>query len=140
MIRATKHKSRPMPAIYAQLVGLFPLRPLHDEIDYDNALEVAEALVGSVDLSDDQADYLDVLTDIIQKYETARHSVGRGGTPLNTLKQMLKERGLGGSDLGRLLGNRPLGSAVLRGERELSKAHIRILAVFFKVSTDLFLI
>jgi antitoxin component HigA of HigAB toxin-antitoxin module len=51
---------------------------------------------------------------------------------------MLKEQGMGGSDLGRLLGNRPLGSAILRGERQLSKAHIRILAEHFKVSTDLF--
>jgi HTH-type transcriptional regulator/antitoxin HigA len=130
--------SKPMPAIYAELVALFPLRPLHDEVDYDNALEVAEALVGSVGLSKDQADYLDVLTDIIQKYETRRHAVGGRGTPLDTLKRMLKEQDMGGSDLGRLLGNRPLGSAILRGERQLSKTHIRILAEHFKVSTDLF--
>jgi antitoxin component HigA of HigAB toxin-antitoxin module len=51
---------------------------------------------------------------------------------------MLNEQDMGASDLGRLLGNRPLGSAILRGERELSKAHIRILADHFKVSTDLF--
>jgi HTH-type transcriptional regulator/antitoxin HigA len=138
MIRAIKNKSKPMPAIYAGLVALFPLRPLHDEVDYDNALEVAEALVGSVHLSEDQADYLDVLTDIIQKYETRRHAMGGRSTPLDALKCMLKEQGLGGSDLGRLLGSRPLGGAILRGERELSKAHIRILAEHFKVSTDLF--
>jgi hypothetical protein len=64
-----KFATRPTPAAYAELVALFPLRPLHDEVDYDNALEVAKTLVGSVDLTDDQADYLDVLTDIIQKYE-----------------------------------------------------------------------
>jgi HTH-type transcriptional regulator / antitoxin HigA len=127
-----------MPADYAQLVALFPLRPLHDEVDYDNALEVAEALVGSVNLSEDQADYLDVLTDIIQKYEARRHAVRGRGTPLDALKRMLKEQGLGGSDLGRLLGNRPLGGAILRGERQLSKTHIRILSDYFKVSTDLF--
>jgi HTH-type transcriptional regulator/antitoxin HigA len=138
MIRTIKHKSKPMPTIYVELVALFPLRPLHDEVDYDNALEVAQALVGSVNLSKDQADYLDVLTDIIQKYETRRHAVGGRGTPLNTLKRMLKEQGMRGSDLGRLLGNRPLGGAILRGERQLSKAHIRILAEHFKVSTDLF--
>lgn len=95
-------------------------------------------LVGSVRLSQDQADFLDVLTDIIQKYESRRHAVGGGGTPLDTLKRMLKEQGLTGSDLGRLLGNRPLGGTILRGERKLSKAHIKILAEYFKVSTDLF--
>lgn len=138
MIRTIKNSSKPMPAGYAELVALFPLRPLHDEVDYDNALEIAETLVGSANLSDDQADYLDILADIIQKYETVRHSIGGRGTPLDTLKRMLKEQGLGGSDLGRLFGNRQLGGAILRGERQLSKTHIRILAEYFKVSTDLF--
>jgi len=138
MTRAIKHRSKRMPADYAELVALFPLRPLSDEVDYDNALEVAESLVGRVDLSEDQADYLDVLTDIIQKYESQRHAVGGGGSSLTTLKRMLKEQGMTGSDLGRLLGNRPLGGAILRGERKLSKTHIRILADHFKVSTDLF--
>jgi len=78
------------------------------------------------------------LTDIIQKYETRRHAVGGRSTVLDTLKRMLKEQGMRGSDLGRLLGNRPLGGAILRGERQLSKTHIRILAEHFKVSTDLF--
>jgi HTH-type transcriptional regulator/antitoxin HigA len=131
-------KHKPMPATYAELSALFPLRLLRDEVDYDDALEVAEALVGSVDLTEDQADYLDVLSDIIQKYESRRHAVGGRGTPLDRLKRMLKEQSLSGSDLGRLLGNRPLGGAILRGERELSKTHIRILADHFKVSTDLF--
>jgi HTH-type transcriptional regulator/antitoxin HigA len=126
-----------MPAINAELVVKFPLRPLHDEVDYDNALEMAEALVDSAGLSEDQADYLNVLTDIIQKYEARRHAIN-GGTPLDTLKRMLKEQGLTGLDLGRLLGNRSLGGAILRGERKLSKAHIQILAEHFKVSTDLF--
>jgi HTH-type transcriptional regulator/antitoxin HigA len=139
MIRANKQKSKTTPKAYAELVALFPLRPLHDEVDYDNALEIAEALVGPVDLSADQADYLDVLTDIIQKYESRRHRIGGTSTPLDTLKRMLKEQDLTGSDLGRLLGNRPLGGAILRGDRKLSKTHIRILADHFKVSTDLFI-
>ena len=50
MMRTIKDKSKQMPAIYGELVALFPLRPLHDEVDYDSALEVAEALVGSVHL------------------------------------------------------------------------------------------
>ena len=70
-----------LPATYAELIARFPLRPLHDEVDHDNALEIADALVGSVDLTDDQADYLDVLTDIIQKYKTHRHFVDGGSTP-----------------------------------------------------------
>ena len=91
------------------------------------------------ELTDDQADYLDVLADIIQKYEARHHPVNDRATPLSSLKNMLEERDMSASDLGRLLGNRALGSAILRGDRELSKSHIRILADYFKVSTDLFI-
>jgi antitoxin component HigA of HigAB toxin-antitoxin module len=88
-----------MPATYADLSARFPLRPLRDEMDYDNSLEVAAALVGSVDLTKDQANYLDVLTDIIQKYEARRYAVGGRGTALDRLKRVLKEQSLTGSDL-----------------------------------------
>ena len=37
------------------------------------------------------------------------------------------------SDLGRLMGKRSLGNAVLSGRRAASKSHIRILADYFKV-------
>jgi HTH-type transcriptional regulator / antitoxin HigA len=126
-------------ASYASLIAKFPLRPLHDEVDYDNALEVAESLVGLPRLSADQADYLDVLTDIIEKYEGRHHRITAGHSPLKALKAMVEEQGMSASDLGRLLGNRALGAALLRGDRELSKTHIRVLADHFKVSTDLFI-
>ena len=121
---------------YADLISHFPLRPLHDRHDYDNALEVAESLVGS-DLNDDQADYLDVLTDIIQKYESMNYAITGKRDPIKMLKAMMDERGMNGSDLGRLLGNRQLGSLILTGRRELSKANVRILAEEFKVSASL---
>jgi HTH-type transcriptional regulator / antitoxin HigA len=133
------HKSNRIPKSYTALIALFPLRPLHDEVDYDNALEIAEALVGRTDLTADQADYLDVLADIIQKYESRFHAIDGGGDSLETLRCMLEERGMNASDLGRLLGNRALGSAILRGQRQLSKTHIRVLSSYFKVSSDLFI-
>ena len=43
------------------------------------------------------------------------------------------------SDLGRLLGNRTLGAALLAGRRNLSKAHIKKLGEHFKVESGLFL-
>ena len=135
--RTTRRTSSPKS--YAALVSLFPLRPLRDEVDYDNALEMAESLVGLTAITDDQADYLDVLVDIIRKYESHHHPVEGQGSPLQTLRNLLEEHDMSASDLGRLLGNRALGSAILRGQRHLSKTHVRILAAHFKVSTDLFL-
>ena len=49
------------------------------------------------------------------------------------IRSLLKERGMSASDLGRLLGDRSLGHRVLTGERELSKAHIRVLADHFSL-------
>jgi antitoxin component HigA of HigAB toxin-antitoxin module len=43
------------------------------------------------------------------------------------------------SDLGRLLGNRGLGSLLLTGKRGLSKTHIRKLSEHFKVPANYFL-
>ncbi len=139
MSRAVIHKTNSVPKSYDALIALFPLRPLHDEVDYDNALEIAGLLVGRVDLSDDQSDYLDVLADIIQKYESRHHAMKGGGSPLQRLGRMLEEQGMNASDLGRLLGNRALGSAILRGQRQLSKTHIRLLSDHFKVGADLFI-
>ncbi|MCE9590680.1 MAG: hypothetical protein K8S99_09175 [Planctomycetes bacterium] len=135
----TKLAPQPAPSTYRELIARFPLRPLHDGVDYDNAIEIAESLVGLGNMSQDQADYLDVLTDIIQKYEAVHHAIGSKATPLGTLKRLLEEQDMNGSDLGRLLGSRPLGALILRGERQLSKTHIRKLADHFKVSTDLFI-
>jgi hypothetical protein len=42
------------------------------------------------------------------------------------------------SDLGRLLGTRTLGAAILRGERKISRANARVLGDYFKVKPALF--
>jgi HTH-type transcriptional regulator/antitoxin HigA len=133
-------KRRHAPATYRDLTAALPLRPLHDEVDYKHALKMAEALVGLVRPTVDQADYLDVLADIIQKYESTQHAIGGRADPIDALKSMMEEQGMSGSDLGRLFGNRALGSLVLNRQRTLSKANILKLAEHFHVSADLFLV
>ena len=59
--------------------------------------------------------------------------------PLETLKLLMEQRALRQSDLLPVFGSRSVASAVLGGKRELSKAHIRGLARFFRVSPELFL-
>lgn len=46
----------------------------------------------------------------------------------------MEESGMNANDLGKLLGHRQLGSAILRGERNPSKKHIKILSEHFHVS------
>ncbi len=131
---------RQMPKTYPELVSLMPPRAIHDDIDLANVAEIVDRLAVLEHPSKDQADYLETLSTLVAAYEDARHpiDVSRLG-PLETLRFLLQERGLSASDLGRILGQRQLGSAILRGRRQLSKTHIRKLAAHFGVSPGVFL-
>jgi HTH-type transcriptional regulator/antitoxin HigA len=129
---------RRMPKDYAGLVRLLPPRPIHDKVDLANATEMIDALAGH-DLTPDQEDYLDVLSDLVAKYEEDRSPLRRTrSTPLERLRFVVQEAGMTASDLGRLLGNRGLGSLILRGRRQLSKTHIRVLAEHFRLDPGYF--
>ena len=123
------------------LLGLqkrfFMLRPIHNKVDYQNAIEIAAELSSRTDLTSEQADYLEVLTTVIADYEEKHFEMSKHG-PQEILKFLIEENKMSGSDLGRILGNRTLGPALLRGGRSLSKTHIKKLADHFSVSPALF--
>jgi HTH-type transcriptional regulator / antitoxin HigA len=114
----------------------FVLRPIHKKSDYQNALTVAKELALYTDLTCEQADYLEILTKIIADYEEKQLKISKH-SPQEILKFLVEENQMSGSDLGRVLGNRTLGPALLRGERTLSKTHIIKLAGYFSVSPAL---
>jgi len=118
--------------------SFFMLRPIHKKSDYQNAVAVAAELAWREDLTCEQADYLEILTKIIADYEE-KHITMSKHSPQEILKFLVKENQMSGSDLGRILGNRTLGPALLRGQRALSKSHIKKLAEYFSVSPALFL-
>jgi HTH-type transcriptional regulator / antitoxin HigA len=123
-----------IPDSYAELVGLFMPRPLHDEVDYRNALAVLDAMAG-FEMNADQEDYFDAIATFVEKYEAENHAVAEAKmTPVELLRSLMDEHGMTESDLGRLLGDRSLGHRILTGERELSKGHIRILAEHFSLN------
>ncbi len=128
-----------LPGTYKALVRLLPPRPIHDDADLASATEMIDRLAG-FDLNGDQEDYLDALSTFVEAYEAGRFPIDDSRiTPLDALKALLAEHDMNSSDLGRLLGNRTLGAAILSGRRELSKAHIRTLAEHFRVEPGLFL-
>jgi HTH-type transcriptional regulator / antitoxin HigA len=129
-----------MPESYAELTRLMAPRAIHDDIDLENVTEIIDRLAVLDHPTKDQADYLDTLSTLVAAYEDAQHAIDASRLgPLATLKFLLKEHGLNASDLGRIVGQRQLGSAILRGDRQLSKAHILKLAAHFGVSPSLFL-
>jgi len=123
-----------IPETYAELVGLFMPRPLHDEMDYRDALGVLDAMAG-FEMNADQEDYFEAVATFVEKYEARHHALDAEGlTPVELLRSLMNEHGMSESDLGRLLGDRSLGHRILTGERELSKAHIRTLAEHFSLN------
>ena len=131
---------RQMPKSYPGLVKLMPPRTIHDDVDLENVTEIINRLAVLDHPTKDQEDYLETLSTLTVAYETAHHSidVSRLG-PRETLEFLVKEHGMNASDLGRILGQRQLGAAILRGDRQLSKSHILKLARHFGVSPGLFL-
>jgi HTH-type transcriptional regulator / antitoxin HigA len=128
-----------MPKTFDGLFRMLPLRPVHDETDYDNAMEMLDSLVG-FKLNKDQLDYVEALTTLVGAYEDVHHAIDTSDVRgLEALKYLLDQNRMTASDLGNLLGNRSLGSKILRGERVLSKSHLRILADRFRVDAGLFL-
>jgi len=129
-----------MPKTSSGLIGMWIPRPIRDEVDLDNATEIVDRLSVLAEPTPDQADYLEVLATLIEAYERQHHEIDVSHLgPIDALRFLMDEHGMTASDLGRLLGSRQLGSAILRGRRNLSKAHVKTLAEHFHVNPGVFL-
>jgi HTH-type transcriptional regulator/antitoxin HigA len=93
------------------------------------------------ELNADQADYLDVLSTLVEAYENAHDPLDDPALcGLDVLRALLDEHGMSAVDLARLLGvHRSMGSKLLKGERALTTRHLQTLGERFKVSAALFL-
>lgn len=128
-----------LPRRYADLVAMHLPRPIHDRVAYGNTVEVIDALAGHK-LNADQEDYLELLSHLVEVYEDANVPALATGSALDRLKYLLTENDLTGEDLAALLDvDRSTAYKLLKGGRNLTAEHIRILARRFKVSADLFL-
>lgn len=113
-----------------------------DHSEYEAAAAIIDRLAvrpeGS--LSAGEQAYLDTLTLLVQDYDHRhiRETAARL-TPRELLKYLMAEKEMRPVDLAKVLGgNRAAASFLIHGDRELSKAHIRTLAAYFKVDPGLF--
>ena len=118
------------------------IRPVRNDADLEAATARAMAISEkgeSTPLSESEQDELEILLALIENYEDRhRHRLEDKRTPLERLEGLMSEEAMNANDLGRLLGQRQLGSAILLGRRELNKRHIAVLAEHFHVSPALF--
>lgn len=131
----TNIKSQKLPGDFDSLVRLHPPAAIHDEVAYENAIDLVNKLTSLPNPTEGQLKYLDTLTILVERYEDETDgALPRGVDSLGVLRYLMEDRGLTASDLGRLLGDRSLGPKILNGDRALSKAHIKTLAKHFNVS------
>ena len=129
-----------LPKDYAGLCRMLTPRPIHDNVEFENVTEITDRMAGHR-LTSDQEDYFDLLCRLIEDYEKEHAQLDTSKvTAQDALQHLLDAHGMSATDLSRLLGvNRTLGAMILRGERQLTLAHVRTLAKHFSVSADLFL-
>src|SRR5688500_18996295 len=114
--------------------------PIRNEDDYDRATQVVEQLVLRGDLTEAQQARLDIFTTLIAAWDKEHYAIDTSDlTPIMLLKSLMADHGMTASDLGRLLGNRSLGSLILSEKRSLSKANIKKLAEHFCMNPSAFL-
>lgn len=139
-MKAYTARRRSLPESFEALCRLHMLRPIQDKVDFENAQEVADALAVLDHRTKDQDDYLETLSTLMEKYEDKHAAIDTARLdPIGTLKYLMSGHDMSASDLGRLLGHRELGPAILRGDRQLSKSHILTLSKHFGVGVGVLL-
>jgi len=123
---------------YLALVDRFPLVPIHGERHLNQAITIIDELTGREALAPGEEQYLEVLSDLIERYEEERHPIG-GASPAETLRFLMESNGLRQADLAHLFSSKSNLSEVLAGRRGLSQAQMVRLAEYFRVSPALFL-
>ncbi|RJX68527.1 ImmA/IrrE family metallo-endopeptidase [Tsuneonella suprasediminis] len=98
---------------------------IRSEPDYERALERIEEIFDAAPGSE-EADELDILATLIEKYEAANYSV-EPPTPVEAIQFRMEQQNLTARDLMPILGSRTRVSEILNGSRSLTLDMIRAL-------------
>lgn len=140
MASRTKSRNHPQTDTYLNLIRRFPLKPIRNNDEHEEAVAIIGELMGQK-LGSGASDYLDTLIMVVNKYEDEHHSPGGidFSSPRQALRAIMDANGLSQADIGRIIGSESSVSMFLKGRRELSKSNIKALASHFKVDAGLFL-
>ncbi len=120
---------------YGKLIKRFPLRPIRDDEHNERAAEICDTLLDRGDsLCQSERDYLEVLTDLVSKYESKWDDDVAQMSPRELIQFLMKENGLAQKDLVSEFGSPSRVSEFLKGERRLSLEQARRLSERFRLS------
>lgn len=123
---------------YFELIHRFPLRPIRDERELNEAICVIDSLLDRESLDPGESDYLEVLGDLVIRYESGEAPLGKPSDAA-MLAHLLEAGGVTQAAAARQLhiASSTL-SAVLAGKRKLTREHIEKLAELFNVAPAAF--
>jgi HTH-type transcriptional regulator / antitoxin HigA len=124
--------------IYGKLLSESQPKAIHDESEYDRALEIVDALMSKTDLTPEETELLEVWAILIEAYEEQNYPMPEA-TPLEVLLHLMEVKEIRQVDLTGILGSKGVVSEVVNGKRSISKAQAKALGEFFKVNPSLFI-
>ncbi|HEY9867809.1 MAG TPA: hypothetical protein V6D08_01260, partial [Candidatus Obscuribacterales bacterium] len=125
---------------YEKLVRLFPLRPIRSEDANEQAAKICDLLTDRIDsLSEAERDYLDVLTDLVAKFESRWEDDLADMDPRELVQYLMEQNNLNQTDLIPQFGSASRVSEFLSGKRDLSLAQARKLSARFKLNLTAFI-
>ncbi len=138
MARTTEAQQPGATDRYLELVKRHPPRPIRSEEELDHALAVVNELIDQGDLGADEADYLDVLSDLVARYEAVFQPMPPASNQ-ELLRHLIEARGdtLAAVAAGAGISESTL-SEILMGNRDLDRWHIEALAKYFHVQPTVF--
>lgn len=112
-------------------------------IESEEELERTEEIISELlrkgeNLSPEEDRLLDLLSDLVERYEDEHYSMPEV-SPNEILKFLMEQNDLKQSDLLHIFGSSGIASEVVNGKRSISKAQAKKLAEHFKVSVELFI-
>lgn len=135
---AVKIRVRTLPDTYFELVRQFPLTHIRDDNHLGMAQEKMDQLL-QLDVDEGTQEYMDALTDLIETYEDQQCLIP-DVSEADLLRELMRSNELSQAKLAKkaAIAQSTL-SAVLNGDRSLTKDQVVRLAKFFNVSPGAFL-
>ena len=123
---------------YFQLVLRYPLRPIRSDQELNDAVQMVDSLLDRRDLAPEEEDYLEVLGDLIDRYESEAHPMAPV-SDAELLRHLIEAKGVSQTAVSKATGiTDSTISEALSGKRTLNRSHIGKLARYFGVSPDVF--
>jgi HTH-type transcriptional regulator / antitoxin HigA len=127
--------------VYQELVRRFPLRPIRNDRENDRAADICDGLTDRIGkLTPAERDYLEVLSDLIVKYETRWDDEIGEMSPREIIEYLMEQNSLAQKDLVFEFGGASRVSEFLSGERSsLSLEQAKKLAKRFSLNIAAFI-